>query len=232
MTRTSVAPYLAAWFLLIPACGDSDGATHSADSGTDLQPDEEGEAVMDVAVEPDVQEDLTDVSPDGTEADVSVPPTVNFTQSLAGALFASPSVYPWVAVTLGTTGLVTQLTFHVVFTLPSQLRPLALRNGEVVFPILLRGAAEVLSRLGEQRLGAQLGVTTVLHTWTRTMQFHPHVHCVVTGGGLALGGEAWKPQARPRVGDPDVQLGLDLESSRAPVRHRRRAGAGWLVPAR
>lgn len=86
--------------------------------------------------------------------------------------------------------------FHVVFTLPSQLRPLALRNGEVVFPILLRGAAEVLSRLGEQRLGAQLGVTTVLHTWTRAMQFHPHVHCVVTGGGLALGGQGWKPTSR------------------------------------
>lgn len=81
--------------------------------------------------------------------------------------------------------------FHVVFTLPEELRPIALRNGAVVFDILLKAAAEVLSTLGKQRLGAQLGVSSVLHTWTRAMLFHPHVHCVVTGGGLALDGSRW-----------------------------------------
>lgn len=81
--------------------------------------------------------------------------------------------------------------FHVVFTLPEELRPLALRNGAVVYDILLRSAAQVLDVLARQRLGAQLGVTSVLHTWTRAMLYHPHVHCVVTGGGLAVDGERW-----------------------------------------
>jgi len=86
--------------------------------------------------------------------------------------------------------------FHVVFTLPKELRPLAQRNGSVVFAILLRTAAEVLDTLAQQRLGAQLGVTTILHTWTRAMLFHPHVHCVVTGGGLDLDGSRWVPTSR------------------------------------
>ena len=86
--------------------------------------------------------------------------------------------------------------FHVVFTLPEELRPVALRNGVVVYDILLRAAAEALGVLGRQRLGAQLGVTSVLHTWTRAMLYHPHVHCVVTGGGLALDGARWVPTPR------------------------------------
>jgi len=81
--------------------------------------------------------------------------------------------------------------FHVVFTLPAELRPLAQRNAAIVFTVLVRSAARVLATLGKQRLGATLGVTTVLHTWTRQMLFHPHVHCVVTGGGLALDGTSW-----------------------------------------
>lgn len=81
--------------------------------------------------------------------------------------------------------------FHVVFTLPSELRELALRNGAVVYDVLERAAAEVLGTLADDRLHAQLGVTAVLHTWTRQMLFHPHVHCVVTGGGLARDGDRW-----------------------------------------
>ncbi len=81
--------------------------------------------------------------------------------------------------------------FHVVFTLPEELRPVALRNGMVVYDILLRAAAQVLDVLGRQRLGAQLGVTSVLHTWTRAMLYHPHVHCVATGGGLGLDDGRW-----------------------------------------
>ncbi len=81
--------------------------------------------------------------------------------------------------------------FHVVFTLPAELRPVALRNGKVVYGLIMRAAHEVLSTLGRQRLGATLGVTEVLHTWTREMLFHPHVHCVVTGGGLAMDGSRW-----------------------------------------
>jgi hypothetical protein len=81
--------------------------------------------------------------------------------------------------------------FHVVFTLPAELRDLALRNGVVVYNALHRAAAWTLDTLARQRLGAQLGVTAVLHTWTREMLFHPHIHCVVTGGGLSPDGTRW-----------------------------------------
>ena len=81
--------------------------------------------------------------------------------------------------------------FHVVFTLPADLRPLARRNAKVVYDILFDAASEVLDTLGRQRLGARVGATIVLHTWTREMLFHPHVHCVVTGGGVSLDGQRW-----------------------------------------
>ena len=81
--------------------------------------------------------------------------------------------------------------FHVVFTLPHELQSIALRNRKLIFDLLFSAASRTLLALGndEQRLGAQLGVTAVLHTWTRDLRFHPHVHCIVTGGGLA--GDRW-----------------------------------------
>ena len=83
--------------------------------------------------------------------------------------------------------------FHVVFTLPHELGALALRNRKPIFDLLFSAAARTLLELGkdEKRLGAQLGVTAVLHTWTRDLRFHPHVHCIVTGGGLAPLGDRW-----------------------------------------
>jgi hypothetical protein len=82
--------------------------------------------------------------------------------------------------------------FHVVFTLPEQLRPIAHANRATVFSLLMRTAADTLIELGnsDRHLGAQLGVTEVLHTWTRQLAFHPHVHCVVTAGGLACQGSS------------------------------------------
>lgn len=77
--------------------------------------------------------------------------------------------------------------FHVVFTLPHELNPVALGNRRVVFDLLFRAAAETLLAFGrnERWLGAQLGITAVLHTWTRELLFHPHLHCVVSDGGLS-----------------------------------------------
>ena len=85
--------------------------------------------------------------------------------------------------------------FHVVFTLPSALRSLALGNRRLVFAHLLRAAAETLLTLGHdpKRLGAELGITAVLHTWTRELEFHPHVHCIVTAGGLTADRRRWRP---------------------------------------
>ena len=83
--------------------------------------------------------------------------------------------------------------FHVVFTLPGQLAPIVLRNRCRLFGLLFRVASETLLTLGHDpdRLGAQIGATMVLHTWTRDLRFHPHVHAVVTGGGLSTDGQRW-----------------------------------------
>jgi len=76
--------------------------------------------------------------------------------------------------------------FHVVFTLPAELRGLFQGNLRRMADVLFRAAADTLLELGRdpQWLGAQLGLTAVLHTWTRDLSWHPHLHCIVTGGGL------------------------------------------------
>ncbi len=83
--------------------------------------------------------------------------------------------------------------FHVVFTLPKQLKPLALKNRRLVYGLLFRAASQTLLELAAdpKRLGAQIGFTAVLHTWGQNLLFHPHLHCVVTGGGLSPGGTRW-----------------------------------------
>ena len=83
--------------------------------------------------------------------------------------------------------------FHVVFTLPEQLQPLALKNQRVVYDLLFRAASQTLLELAAdpRRLGAQIGFTAVLHTWGQNLLFHPHLHCVVTGGGLSPDGQRW-----------------------------------------
>jgi Putative transposase/Transposase zinc-binding domain len=83
--------------------------------------------------------------------------------------------------------------FHLVFTLPNVLDPLALANPRIVYDLLLRSAAETVLQVAANpdRLGARTGVLAVLHTWGQTLQFHPHVHCVVPGGGLSPDGTHW-----------------------------------------
>ncbi len=84
--------------------------------------------------------------------------------------------------------------FHVVFTLPAELRPLARAAPNAIFDLLFTAATDTLQTLARDKkhLGAQLGITTILHTWTRELAFHPHLHCVVTGGGLTTDGKDWK----------------------------------------
>jgi hypothetical protein len=76
---------------------------------------------------------------------------------------------------------------HVVFTLPSELAELASSNAACVYNLLMQSAAETLRDVAAnpKRLGAQVGVLMVLHTWGQNLHHHPHVHCVVTGGGLS-----------------------------------------------
>ena len=83
--------------------------------------------------------------------------------------------------------------FHVVFTLPAPVGAIAFQNKALVYAILFHAAAETLATIAAdpKHLGAQLGVTMVLHTWGQTLQHHPHVHCVVPGGGLSLDSTRW-----------------------------------------
>jgi hypothetical protein len=89
--------------------------------------------------------------------------------------------------------------FHVVFTLPDELRPLALARPRVLYDLLFRAASETLQTFARdpKHLGGELGLTAILHTWGQTLSLHPHLHCVVTGGALAQGGSRWIPTRHP-----------------------------------
>ena len=83
--------------------------------------------------------------------------------------------------------------FHVVFTLPGALGPIALHNPREVYGLLMRATAETLLEVAADpdHLGAEVGVLAVLHTWGQNLMLHPHVHCVVTGGGLSPDESRW-----------------------------------------
>lgn len=85
--------------------------------------------------------------------------------------------------------------FHVVFTLPSELRDLVRAHQTVLLAALMRSAAEALHALAADPhyVGGTLGILAVLHTWTRALVYHPHVHCLVPGGALAPDGATWRP---------------------------------------
>ena len=97
----------------------------------------------------------------------------------------------WVALRL--TRILPVPHYHVVFTVPGHLRALIKANPGAHYEVLFRAASETLAEFAKDPkwLGAQIGVTAILHTWTRELQFHPHVHCVVTGGGLSADGTRW-----------------------------------------
>jgi Putative transposase/Transposase zinc-binding domain len=83
--------------------------------------------------------------------------------------------------------------FHVVFTLPNPIRPVALRNQKCIYTIHFRACSETLKELAldSRYLGVRIGFIALLHTWTRTLLDHPHLHCIVPGGGLSLDGSQW-----------------------------------------
>jgi len=83
--------------------------------------------------------------------------------------------------------------FHLVFTLPGQIAPIAYQNKAVVYDLLFRTAAETLLTIAAdpRHLGAHIGITAVLHSWGSAMTHHPHVHMIVPGGGISLDGSHW-----------------------------------------
>jgi len=89
--------------------------------------------------------------------------------------------------------------FHVVFTVPHLLNSLVLANPKWFYDLLFASASQTLLEIAAdpKRLGARIGVLAVLHTWSQTFELHPHLHCIVPGGGLSLDGQRWVPTRRP-----------------------------------
>lgn len=81
--------------------------------------------------------------------------------------------------------------FHLVFTLPHELNPLIRQNQRALYTLLFVAASQTLLQFGRNRWGVELGITTVLHTWSQTLLDHYHLHCIVSGGGLSTDGSRW-----------------------------------------
>ena len=83
--------------------------------------------------------------------------------------------------------------FHIVFTIPAGLNSVAIQNKHLIYTILFRAASETLLTIAHdpKHLGAQIGFLSVLHTWGQNLRLHPHVHCVVPGGGISPDGKQW-----------------------------------------
>src|SRR5271156_4002548 len=83
--------------------------------------------------------------------------------------------------------------FHVVFTLPHELSTLVLQNKRLLYDLLFRASAATMLEVARdpKHLGADIGLLSVLHTWGQNLQHHPHIHCIVPAGGLAIDGKGW-----------------------------------------
>lgn len=95
---------------------------------------------------------------------------------------------------------------HMVFTVPAALRPLAGWAPRLLYDAMFHAIRDTLDGLGRERLGARIGFTAVLHTWNQQLQRHPHIHCIVTAGGLALDDSGWVHGPRERYLFPQAQL--------------------------
>ena len=98
--------------------------------------------------------------------------------------------------------------YLLTFTLPQSLRPVAFAHQQLVYAALLREAAAAVQTLADDRtwVGGTPGILAVLHTWSRTMEYHPHAHLLVTAGGLSPDGAAWVTPAHPRFLMPGYML--------------------------
>ena len=130
--------------------------------------------------------------------------------------------------------------FHLVFTVPHLLNPLFLGNDALLYNLLLRCAWQTVDELARQPrwLGAQTGMLAVLHTWGQKLDYHPHVHCIVPGGGLDAGGK-WKAAKKGFFVPVRVLSALFRGKFLAGLKRLRQAGnleyhgsaAGFTAPA-
>lgn len=97
--------------------------------------------------------------------------------------------------------------YHCVLTLPEALNALVLANPTRLYPLLFDSAAQSLLQFGRNRLQGDLGISAVLHTWGQQLNFHPHLHCIVTGGALSRDGRRWRSPKQRKSLFPVKALG-------------------------
>jgi hypothetical protein len=97
--------------------------------------------------------------------------------------------------------------YHCVLTLPEELNALVLANPARLYPLLFDSAAQSLLQFGRNRLQGDLGISAVLHTWGQQLNFHPHLHCIVTGGALSSDGQRWRSPKQRKFLFPVKALG-------------------------
>jgi hypothetical protein len=102
--------------------------------------------------------------------------------------------------------------FHVVLTMPEELNRIALQNKKIIYDILFKAGSETLIKLGKDKkhLGGEIGLIAVLHTWGQNLIEHPHLHCIVPGGGLTEDGKRWvkAKKRKKRKGDFFVHVNV------------------------
>ena len=98
--------------------------------------------------------------------------------------------------------------YHCVFTLPAELNSLVLANQGRLYSLLFDCAAQSLLEFGRNRLHGDLGITAVLHSWGQKLDFHPHLHCIVTGGALSPDGKRWRSPKQRKFLFPVQALGV------------------------
>ena len=126
--------------------------------------------------------------------------------------------------------------FHVTVTVPAELRPLLRANQRDGYGLLMKAAAEAIIELARDRshVGGTVGVLAVLHTWTQQLVFHPHVHCLVTGGGVSTDGRDWYPARKGYLFPEKALAKLVRGKLKALLAHKRpdlvAPAAAWKKP--
>jgi Putative transposase/Transposase zinc-binding domain len=113
--------------------------------------------------------------------------------------------------------------FHVTITVPEELRPALRSNQRDGYSVLIKAAGEAIIELARDRqfVGGTVGVMTVLHTWTQQLHYHPHVHCLVTGGGVSADSRSWCPARKGFLFPPKALAKLVRGKLRAMLGRRR-----------
>src|SRR5208282_4331328 len=139
--------------------------------------------------------------------------------------------------------------FHVTITVPEELRPALRSNQRDGYSLLIKASAQAIIELArDQRfVGGTVGVLAVLHTWTQQLLYHPHVHCLVTGGGVSADSRSWCPARKGFLFPPKALAELDylaryvfrvaitnarlvtLDDQAVTIRYKQRKSSAWLT---